>query len=374
MAYEVNFGTMRAAASRPVARKTGRFRIAVLGDFSARANSGKLDTGATLAGRKPHKADSDNLDPTLKRFGVKFRLPLGANSGVVELTVNSMDDLHPDQLYKSLPIFSELSGLRQRLKTPSTFAKAAKEVQAWAGVQIPRVRRTRARSAAIPAHGKLSDFARLVGAPTAPARAAVSVAEMLKQLVGPYVVPAKDPRQDQLVATVDSALAATMRSVLHHPDFQSFEALWRSVDLLVRRLETDEHLQIVLYDVTAEEIAADLSKADALENSGLHKLLVEQPALDAARPFAVVIGNYLLRADAASCGIARAPRQNRGTDPDRVHCRNRHELPRDEASRLASTDPRVLGRAGRNARGCLYGTRCSSIHVAHALWRGHGSD
>lgn len=294
MAYEVNFGTMRVGASKPAAKKSGRFRIAVLGDFSARTNTGKLDTGAALAARKPLKVDCDNLDATLKRFGVKLRLPIGADGGVVELAVNTMDDLHPDQLYNSLPIFSELSGLRQRLKTPSTFAKAAKEVQAWAGIKISRPKRSRARSAAIPANGKLSDFARLIGAPTAPAKATVSIAEMLKQAVGPYVVPAKDPRQDQLVATVDSALAATMRSVLHHPDFQSFEALWRSVDLLVRRLETDEHLQIVLYDVTAEEIAADLSKADALENSGLYKLLVEQPALDAAQgPFAVVIGNYL---------------------------------------------------------------------------------
>lgn len=205
-----------------------------------------------------------------------------------------MDDLHPDQLYNSLPIFSELSGLRQRLKTPSTFAKAAKEVQAWAGVKMSRPPRTRARSSVIAANGKLSDFARLVGAPTAPVKATVSIAEMLKQAVGPHVVPAKDPRQDQLVATVDAALAATMRSVLHHPDFQSFEALWRSVDMLVRRLETDEQLQIVLYDVTAEEIAADLSKADELENSGLYKLLVEQPSLDAAQgPFAVVVGNYM---------------------------------------------------------------------------------
>src|SRR5207247_9228842 len=136
-----------------------------------------------------------------------------------------------------------------------------------------------------------------IGAPTAPVTrggTTVSIAERIKQPVAPYDVPAKDPRQDQLVATVDSALAATMRNVLHHPDFRSFEALWRCVDLLVRRLETDEQLQIVLYDVTAEEIAADLSKADALENSGLYKLLVEQPALDAAQgPFAVVIGNYL---------------------------------------------------------------------------------
>jgi type VI secretion system ImpB/VipA family protein len=294
MAYEVNFGTMRVATSKSATKKSGKFRIAMLGDFSARANSGKLDTGAELGSRKPLKVDCDNLDATIKRLGVKLRLPLGADGSAVELAVNSMDDLHPDQLYSNLPIFSELSGLRQRLKTQSTFAKAAKEVQAWAGVKIARPPRRKPRSAAIPANGKLSDFARLVGAPTVKAKPTVSIAEMLKQMVGPYVVPAKDPRQDQLVATVDSALAATMRTVLHHPDFQSFEALWRSVDMLVRRLETDEKLQIVLYDVTAEEIAADLSKADALENSGLYKLLVEQPAMDAAQgPFAVVIGNYI---------------------------------------------------------------------------------
>lgn len=294
MAYEVNFGRMRVSGSRPAGKKSGRFRIALMGDFSARANSGKLDTGAALGARKPLKVDCDNLDATLKRLAVKLRLPLGADGGIVELAVNSMDDLHPDQLYSNLPIFSELSGLRQRLKTTSTFAKAAKEVQGWAGVKVARPRRPLARSAAIPADGKLSDFARLIGAPTAPAKSTVSIGELLKQAVGPYVVPAKDPRQDQLVATVDSALAATMRSVIHHPDFQTFEALWRSVDLLVRRLETDEQLQILLYDVTAEEIAADLSKGDSLENSGLYKLLVEQPALDAAQgPLAVVIGNYL---------------------------------------------------------------------------------
>src|SRR5438067_6027467 len=105
MAYEVNFGNIRVGASKAGAKKSGTFRIAVLGDFSARANSGKLETGASLAARKPLKVDCDNLDATLKRFGVKLRLPVGAEGGVVELAVNSMDDLHPDQLYNSLPIF-----------------------------------------------------------------------------------------------------------------------------------------------------------------------------------------------------------------------------------------------------------------------------
>src|SRR5258708_3923144 len=188
MAYEVNFGKMRVGGSRPAAKKTGHFRIALMGDFSARSNSGKLDTGAELGSRKPLKVDCDNLDATLKRLAVKLRLPLGAEGGMVEFPINSMDDLHPDQLYSNLPIFSELSGLRQRLKTQSTFAKAAKEVQGWAGVKIVRPPRRRPRSASIPANGKLSDFARLVGAPTVKAKPTVSIGEMLKQMVGPYVV------------------------------------------------------------------------------------------------------------------------------------------------------------------------------------------
>src|SRR4029077_5520175 len=178
MPYELNLGSMRVGGSRPNAKKSGKFRIALLGDFSARANSGKLDTGAELSSRKPLKVDCDNVDATLKRLGVKLRLPLGADGGVVELAVNSMDDLHPDQLYSNLPIFSELSGLRQRLKTQSTFAKAAKEVQGWAGVQISRPPRRKPRSASIPANGKLSDFARLIGAPTVAAKPTVSIAEM----------------------------------------------------------------------------------------------------------------------------------------------------------------------------------------------------
>src|SRR3954470_13842597 len=225
MAYEVNFGAMRVSGSKPASRETGRFRIAVLGDFSARVNSGKLDTGAALATRKPMKVDCDNLDATLRKLSVKLRLPMGSDGNVIEFPVNSLDDLHPDQLYSALPIFSELSGLRQRLKTQSTFAKAAKEVQAWSGVRFDRPKRVRARSAQIPSNGKLSDFARLVGAPTAAPKSQISLADMLRQVVGPYVVPAKDPRQDKLVETVDAALAGAMRSVLHHPDFQTFESL-----------------------------------------------------------------------------------------------------------------------------------------------------
>ena len=71
--------------------------------------------------------------------------------------------------------------------------------------------------------------------------------------------PAKDPKQDKLIATVDQAIGQTMRSILHHPDFQALESVWRGMEFLVRRLETGASLRIVMYDISAEEFAADLS-------------------------------------------------------------------------------------------------------------------
>ena len=60
-----------------------------------------------------------------------------------------------------------------------------------------------------------------------------------------------------------------MRRVLHHPDFQTAEAIWRGVEFLVRRIETGAQMEIVLYDVSAEELAADLAATDALDKTGL---------------------------------------------------------------------------------------------------------
>nr|MDA8249955.1 type VI secretion system contractile sheath large subunit [Rhodospirillales bacterium] len=71
------------------------------------------------------------------------------------------------------------------------------------------------------------------------------------------------------------------------------EALWRGVEFLVRRIETGARMEIVLYDVSAEELAADLAATDALEATGLYGMLVEQPALDAHQgPLSAVIGLY----------------------------------------------------------------------------------
>ncbi|HZS84171.1 MAG TPA: type VI secretion system contractile sheath large subunit [Stellaceae bacterium] len=293
---ELNFGVMGADATARKVSAGAPFRLAVLGDFSAGANKGRLEIGDKLAKRKPLRVDVDNIDQVIERLKITVSLPM-AGEGAVEFPITGMDDFHPDQLYDKVELFSAMADLRRRLTSKSGFAAAAKEMVAWRAEPAPRSHagHRRPRGATVPRGGKLSDFAKLIGQPSAPRdHVDIAVEDLLKSVVRPYIVKAKDPQQAALLASLDKALAATMRKVLHHPDFQILESLWRSVDLLTRRIETSTQLQIVLYDVSAEEFAADLSSRDSLEETGLFKLLVEQPALDAGQgALAAMIGAYV---------------------------------------------------------------------------------
>lgn len=292
---ELNFGMVSESGADRQPATGDPFRLAVLGDFSGAANKGRLDAGDALARRKPLRVDVDNIDQIIARLDIVLSLPMA--EGAVEFPIGAMDDFHPDQIYEKVELFSSLADLRRKLTSKSSYPATAKELTAWRDAPtpppspIPR----RPRGAMVPIGGKLSDFAALIGQPSAPQGAAeVATEELIKSVVRPYIVGKKDPQQAALLASVDSALSVAMRQVLHHPDFQTLESLWRSVDMLTRRIETSTQLQIELYDVSAEEFAADLAATDTLEETGLYQLLIEQPALDAGRgPLSVMVGAYI---------------------------------------------------------------------------------
>ena len=152
-----DFGNLDVAAppwapKRPV-------RIAVLGDFSAGAAAGRLETGDDLARRKMIPVEFDNLEDTLARLEVKLALPIGEGGDGVEVEFGELDSFHPDSLYRELPMFKALAELRKRLNNTATFAKAAAEVQAMAGGPMRRASRSgarRSRSGAPAANAKLS--------------------------------------------------------------------------------------------------------------------------------------------------------------------------------------------------------------------------
>jgi type VI secretion system protein ImpC len=270
------------------------FRIALLADFTGRANRGIVETGRALATRRPVRIDRDNVDDVIARLAPELHIWLGDMRAAVRFA--ELEDFHPDQLYERLPAFRALRETRERAAAPAPPGDI--------GRQGTRVSTGRAASAT----GNLLD--QILGdvppprgaAPpdrAEPVRAAGDpLSEFVRRAVAPHVAPDTRPAHPERVEEVDQIIGADLRAVLHQPDFQALESAWRSVDFLVRRLETDSVLQVYLIDVSKAELAADLGGADRGE-SGAHRLLVESSVGTAgAHPWALLVGLYNFGPDA----------------------------------------------------------------------------
>ncbi|MTH98013.1 type VI secretion system contractile sheath small subunit [Roseibium sp. RKSG952] len=271
-----------------------KFRIALLGDFSGRASRGELEIGDALAARKPVKFDVDTLDDVIGRFSTTLVLPLGDGGTGVEVALSGIDDLHPDELFENVPVFDELASMRDRVARGDKQAIA--DLRDWASSsEAGSHKRKRAKGAQVPAGCKLSDFQNLIGDIKGTMAQPSPASELIGHIVAPHIEAAPDPDVDELLAVLDVALSDAMRTILHHPDFQAVESTWRSLEFLARRVETGARLEIVLYDVSAEEWAADLAAQEELSESGLFRMLAEEPRLDDAQgPLSAVFGLYTL--------------------------------------------------------------------------------
>ena len=291
MSLDMSFGSMSAEPLQ--GGKPARFRIALMGDFSGRAARGEVEIGPDLAARRPIKLDVDTQEKVIAGFGTTLVLPIGKKGQGIEVALTSIDDLHPDELFEKVEMFAELVALKRRLASGATAKGAVTELREWGkefGKKVNPPARTSAGNA-VPADRKLSDFAKLVGG-NVRARATASPAdELLSRIVGPYIQALPDPDAAAMQEAVEDALAGAMRLVLHHPEYQSVEAQWRMLDLITRSVETDAKLDIVLYDISAEELAADLAAQDDLTQSGFCELLVEGTP-DGRGRFSAVCGFY----------------------------------------------------------------------------------
>ncbi|MEC8554693.1 MAG: type VI secretion system contractile sheath large subunit [Planctomycetota bacterium] len=268
-----------------------KFRIAVLGDFSGRGNTGDVEVGAAMAAKRGLKVDSDTIDEMIERCNIKLLLPAGPEGALLEVAIECLDDFHPDQLYESIPLFEKLVNLRGKLQDSASYDKAVSALRSLAIEPAAKRKRQTSSSVSIPRKrlDSLDDLLQQEYDNAEPS----DLKRLLRNVVGPHIQPSMQD-QASMIAAVDSALSELMCTILHHPDFQAIESIWRSIELMVHRLELDHQLELVLFDISAAEFAADLASSGQLEETGLYKLLVEYPSQDNSEgPFSVVLGNYL---------------------------------------------------------------------------------
>jgi len=277
------------------------FCIAILGDFSGRANR-KLADAKTIGKRRAVLVDRDNFEEVLSKSGAEIQLPIG-ESGSSRLRFSELDDFHPDRVFERLEAFAKLRNLRIRLQDPSTFNEAAAELGLRPVAPATAKPQTAGTSRGVPPSvsqlvtgSLLDEMIEQTESRTPedrPKRAPDEVREFARRVAAQHVVAAPDPRQSEVLTVVDRAIGGLMRAVLHNPDFQALEAAWRAAFLLVRRLETGPQLKLYLIDISREELAADLSSAGNLHDTGTYRLLVEKSVeTPGAEPWAIIVGNY----------------------------------------------------------------------------------
>ncbi len=98
---------------------------------------------------------------------------------------------------------------------------------------------------------------------------------------------------DSMLIELDQRLSDQMDEILHAPEFQQLESLWRSVALLVERTNFRENIKITLLNVTKEELLEDFEFTAEIIQSGYYKHVYSSGyGQFGGEPVAAVIGAF----------------------------------------------------------------------------------
>ena len=258
----------RPAPARTGGSRRGPMRLLVVGDFSARPAAERPPLGE----RPTHRVDLDNLDAVIARLAPRLNLPAG------ELRIGGLDDFHPDSLYARLDLFEALR--QARAKPPQTGGDLL---------------------------GPLLGKPAAAAAPTA-APAATGLDALIQRIVAPHIVQDTSAQAKPYLAAVDAAIAEQMRELLHEPALQALEAAWRGVQWLIASLELDENLQLHLFDVSRDELLADVIAAQGqLAQTGLHRALADRwRNVPGGEGWSLIAGLYRFGRSDADIGLLAA--------------------------------------------------------------------
>lgn len=268
------------------------FHILALGDWSGDAEKNGI------ADRKPIEIDRDNFDEVISSLDTSVDLDFDDGSNLT-LHFGSLDDFHPDEIFRRVEMFEHLRGLRKKLKNTDTFNSAAYEARQLFGIKRQQPEPS-ADVAEAPANNLLDAILTKPEGGAAAPKPSVSgeLGGLVRDLVRPHLVSIDENEQSALVAATDSATSGLMRRILHHRKFQALEAAWRGLYFIVRRTETSSDLKIFLLDIWKDELGEDLKSSENLTGTYTYKVIVrdtiETPGGD---PWSLICANYAFSPD-----------------------------------------------------------------------------
>ncbi len=98
---------------------------------------------------------------------------------------------------------------------------------------------------------------------------------------------------DSMIAELDQKISTQLDEIMHHPEFQKKESVWRSLKFLVDRTDFRENNKIEILNVGKDELLEDFEDTPEVTKSGLYKLVyTKEYGQFGGEPYGAMIGNY----------------------------------------------------------------------------------
>jgi type VI secretion system protein ImpC len=277
--FTIELGT---APTRRRARRDDAMRLLVIADFS-----GASPAPPTFA---VERVTADSIDATLARFAPL--LPIAAadpSSKYWAMSLDTLDDLHPDHLAAVLGDLRQLLSWAQELANPATEAAAIAALEAATGPLSRPAAPSAAAPAVEPAASNDELFRRLLDKKGGSSQddAKERVNRLIKSALAPQTVAKSSDVAAAARARIAERLNARCGQLLREPKFRSVERAWRSVQWLLSRL--DDRADVYLLDLSKEKLAAHLAELDGrIDRSPLANAF----AAESDGGFDLIVGDY----------------------------------------------------------------------------------
>lgn len=97
----------------------------------------------------------------------------------------------------------------------------------------------------------------------------------------------------RIIADIDELINTQINAIIHHAKFQTLEASWRGLWLLVRQADGTQNIKIKHLNVSWTEIVKDINRALEFDQSQLfQKIYSEEYGTPGGEPYGILIGDY----------------------------------------------------------------------------------
>ncbi len=121
------------------------------------------------------------------------------------------------------------------------------------------------------------------------------ISALIEELLKPHNAqqPVKKALVDRMITEIDDKLSRQVDEILHHAEFQSLEAAWRGLRLLVERTDFRENNKIEMLNISKQALLEDFEDSPDIVQSGLYKhIYTAEFGQFGGEPVGAIIANY----------------------------------------------------------------------------------